>query len=390
MSRKTILFVDDEPQILSGLRRSLRGMREEWDMSFAGGGEEALEILAGKPHDVIVSDMRMPGMSGADLLTKVAETHPSTIRIVLTGQAAEADMLKAIKNAHQYLTKPCDSEQLVGAVSRATTTLELVADEQIVKFVTSLDSVPSYPALYDKLVEIAESDEPSLEAVGAVIDQDPAMSLKVLQVANSSFFGLRSTVTDPRRATSLLGADTVISMVLAAHVFESAAHLAQRGVDLDTMWMHGARVATHAKIIASLEEQPPDMVHLCYTAGLMSTIGTLILASADPELYVQTAKPGVWLTEDEEREAFGVTSGAIGGYLLGVWGLPPQLVEAVGYHRHPGRLGAHPGFRPITAVHVADGYNPTTGELHVDEDYIASIGQAERLPEWAAAIAERS
>jgi HD-like signal output (HDOD) protein/CheY-like chemotaxis protein len=387
--RKAVLFVDDEPQILSGLRRSLHGMRDEWDMSFADGGQAALLAMSEKPFDVIVSDMRMPGMSGPELLARVAAEYPTTIRIVLTGQAAEGDMLKAIKNAHQYLTKPCDSAELAGAVRRATTTLELIADDHLIKFVTSLDSVPSYPALYDELVAIAESDDPSLEAVGAVIDQDPAMSLKVLQVVNSSFFGLKTGVTDPRRATSLLGADTVISMVLAAHVFHSAADLVQQGVDLDTMWVHGARIAEHAKQIATMEDQRAEAIHLCYTAGLMSSVGTLILASSDPELFVRTAEPGTWLTEAEEREAFGVTSGAIGGYLLSMWGLPPQLVEAVGYYRHPERLGPHTEFRPLTAVHVADGFDPLTAELHVDETYIGSIGLADRITDWAEALAKR-
>jgi len=68
---KNILFVDDEPVLLDGLRRSLRSMRNEWSITFAGSGEEALKVLEKAPFDVVVSDMRMPKMDGAQLLNEV-------------------------------------------------------------------------------------------------------------------------------------------------------------------------------------------------------------------------------------------------------------------------------------------------------------------------------
>ena len=77
-----ILFVDDEPKVLDGLKRMLHGMRREWEMVFANSGQEALEILGTKPFDVLISDMRMPGMDGYQLLEKVRELHPQVVRII--------------------------------------------------------------------------------------------------------------------------------------------------------------------------------------------------------------------------------------------------------------------------------------------------------------------
>ena len=74
--KKRVLFVDDEPKILDGLRRMLRVMRDQWDMAFVQSGPEALEILGKHRFDVIISDMRMPGMDGAELLLEVRKRHP--------------------------------------------------------------------------------------------------------------------------------------------------------------------------------------------------------------------------------------------------------------------------------------------------------------------------
>jgi CheY-like chemotaxis protein len=114
-----ILFVDDEPRVLDGLRRMLRSRRREWSLHFAMSGDEALEQLAELPFDVIVSDMRMPRMDGATLLGIVQESFPSVIRIVLTGHTEPEGRAHALPVAHQFLTKPCDPFTLQAAIDRA-------------------------------------------------------------------------------------------------------------------------------------------------------------------------------------------------------------------------------------------------------------------------------
>ena len=81
-----VMFIDDEPNILSGLRRILRPLRDQWQMQFADGGQAALDSLADAPCDVIVSDMKMPGMDGAELLSAVKKKYPTSIRIALSGE----------------------------------------------------------------------------------------------------------------------------------------------------------------------------------------------------------------------------------------------------------------------------------------------------------------
>ena len=109
---KRILFVDDEPLLLKGLERSLRGMRKEWEMEFVLGGPQALDAMGRRPFDVVISDMRMPGMDGAKLLELVKEHFSQTVRMVLSGQSDKDAVFRAIRPAHQYLSKPCDIEEL--------------------------------------------------------------------------------------------------------------------------------------------------------------------------------------------------------------------------------------------------------------------------------------
>jgi YesN/AraC family two-component response regulator len=99
MKRK-LLFVDDEENILEGLKRLFRPMREEWDMFFLPGAEEALKLMETEPIDIIVTDMRMPKMDGLQLLTTVKERYPETIRFILSGHSDRELLIKSASLAH--------------------------------------------------------------------------------------------------------------------------------------------------------------------------------------------------------------------------------------------------------------------------------------------------
>ena len=154
-----VLFVDDEPNILSALQRMLRGQRSEWKMSFASSGEEALRFLAEIDVDVIVSDMKMPGMDGADLLEKVSELHPHIVRVILSGYSEKEGSMRSVGSAHQYLSKPCDPEVLKTTIANICAQRELLTDQSLRQLVTQLPSIPSLPGIYVELVdELGRSD----------------------------------------------------------------------------------------------------------------------------------------------------------------------------------------------------------------------------------------
>ena len=111
-AKRRILFVDDEPMVLKGLQRTLRKMRNVWEMTFSSSSKEALEILGSGTFDVIVSDLRMPEIDGMQLLTEVKNKHPEVIRIILSGQVEQDTTFKSVQVAHQSLSKPCDADIL--------------------------------------------------------------------------------------------------------------------------------------------------------------------------------------------------------------------------------------------------------------------------------------
>ena len=118
MTMRRILFVDDEANVLEGLRDALRERRDEWDMVFAQSAEDALAALDATRFDVVVSDMQMPGVNGVDFLRHIREQHPEIVRIVLTGNGAYAESLRSAPFAHQFLAKPCSADELYAAVER--------------------------------------------------------------------------------------------------------------------------------------------------------------------------------------------------------------------------------------------------------------------------------
>jgi YesN/AraC family two-component response regulator len=181
---RSILFVDDEPMVLSGLKRSLHGMRREWEMEFVAGGQEALRAMGERPFDIVVTDMQMPVMDGATLLQEIKRLYPQCLRFVLSGQADLASILKTVNPAHQFLAKPCEAAELQKRLTRALAVRNLLQNEELRGLVSKLDSLPTLPALYTELVKELDKSEPSIPRIGQLVTEDMGLTAKVLQLVN--------------------------------------------------------------------------------------------------------------------------------------------------------------------------------------------------------------
>lgn len=151
MTVTSVLFVDDQANVLSGLRRMLRHYRNQWRMDFACGGQEAIERLRDHPYDVVISDMRMPGVDGATLLRDVREQWPATVRIMLSGQSERDRIYQAIGPAHQYLSKPCEAEKLTCTVIQCCNLRDRLKNDYLKQQVSQLETVPSSPIALARL-----------------------------------------------------------------------------------------------------------------------------------------------------------------------------------------------------------------------------------------------
>jgi HD-like signal output (HDOD) protein/CheY-like chemotaxis protein len=393
--KKRILFVDDEPRVLDGLRRMLHPMRRESDMVFVSSGQEAMDVMGQAPCDVIVTDMCMPGMDGGQLLSEVGKQHPQAARIVLSGQAEREAVLQAIDHIHQYLCKPCDAQTLRSALTRACALQDLLIDGELKRVISRITSLPAQPSLYRRLMAELQSPEPSPEAAGRIVAQDVGMAAKVLQLVNSSFFGPAQDVSSPTQAVRLLGLDTIVTM--ASALFSPLDRAEAAWLPLDALWDHSRAVGVLARRIATAESAARTFTEQAAVTGLLHDAGKLALAVNLPKEYAAAqalaSSAGIGLAE-AERETLGATHAEVGAYLLGLWGLPEPIVTAIAFHHHPARSPARQ-FSPLTTVHVANVLdhearpgNGTDAASRLDATYLTELNLAQRLPVWRSIFQE--
>ncbi len=358
-----ILFVDDEVKILEGLERSLLMVADEdWDLEFVDSGPRALARLADDAFDVIVTDMRMPGMDGAEVLQRAREIAPSTARLVLSGQMEASSALSAIERAHQILSKPCAAEQLCGILRSAVRFRRLLDGDVFRRAVVSADRLPAAPHIYREIRAELDRGDPAIARVAVIAAKDPALTARLVHVANSPFFGGGRRITGAIEAIQRLGLPVLEALAVAA-AFERADG-SSRELDVVALQARALRVAELAARLRASE------AGMAYLAGVLTGVGHLVVASAMPDEYdttlVATRASGRRLFV-VERERWGTTHAEIGAYLLALWGLPDAIVDAVAHHDGPSiaEVGVAPQLAAAVAVAAAldDGMPPSADDV---------------------------
>ena len=387
---KRILFVDDEPRVLEGLQNLLRKHRRKWEMVFAIGGEAALEHLRTEPFDVIVSDMRMPDIDGAHLLQYVKNHHSHMVRIILSGHMEMKTTLQAVPVAHQFLSKPCDAQELENVVERACNVQTLLNDDQLSKILGRIDHLPSSPRVHNALMRAFVEDRADTEQIVKLLQQDMAICAKLLQMVNSAFFRMARRITRIEDAVRYLGFNMVRDLVLTVEVFQSVPKL--HHFSMDTLQNHALRTATIARRMFT----EPRLADDAFMAGLLHDIGRLIMASELPDQLDAALE----LAEREqlplyvaETRVLGASHAEIGAYLLGLWGLPYPIIEATANHHQPQRVPQR-GFEILAATYLANllvqETTPPASQDHpyheaLDQAYLETLGVTPaQLAEWRA------
>ncbi len=347
-----VLFVDDEPQVLEGLRLRLQPLQTKWHMTFVDSGAAALSRFEQTPHDVIVSDISMPGMNGAQLLHAISERWPATIRIALSGISDVEQKLRLLPLAHQYLSKPCRPEQLEDAVARSLQLREELTHPSVLAIVGRIRQLPAQPQVFARLQVVMAKPDATARDVGRVIANDTALTVKVLQIANSAFFRRARRISNIEQAVLYLGFQTVRNLVMCAEVFSRwPGRMRHAAVDLEDLQMHAQRTAAVAQALTAGTQHADDTV----LAALLHDIGYWILIQECPRELEQAVEfalaAGIPLPQ-AEYEILGASHAEIGAYLLAIWGLPYAVVEAVAHHHHPTRVKSN-GLDCLAALAVA-------------------------------------
>lgn len=384
--------MDDEPEVLNGLKRMLRSQRGEWNCAYAESGQKALELLAGpEQFDLIVSDMRMPGMDGAQLLEEVRRLYPRMVRIILSGQSDQKKVMNSVKPAHQFLAKPIRGEVLLVFLKRALALQAVLADESLTELLSEVEALPGLPEVYTKLIEEIESEDSSLEAIGGIIEQDMGMTATILKVVNSAFFGIPRKIEKPAQAVSLLGLDVVKALVLSYQLFSAFDLRRIRKFSFDMLWRHSVATGGLAKLIAQEEGLDRPSVDYAFFAGMLHDVGKLPLAAYASEQYsrvldqVRDADQLLW---EAEMEILGTSHAEAGAFLMGLWGMPESAIIAIAFHHRPSRI-MDDAFSPLTAVHAANIlehqlviHNQKYARPQWDMEYLARLGLEKRIPAW--------
>ena len=355
---KRILFVDDDPNVLLGLRNVLRTKRHEWDMVFAVGPEEALAKLAEGPFDVVVSDMRMPRMDGAALLARVKQLQPRAVRMILSGQTELESVMKSVFIAHMFLSKPCDPALLQTVVDRSCRLNAILSSDELRAIAGKVEMLPAAPKTYVALNEALMAPACSVATVARIIERDIGLCAKLLQLVNSAFFGLSRKISSIAETVTYLGVSTIRNVVLALETFSNAAEAS--GLSEAALLELQDHSLLTGQIARQIEAKRPKKTEEAFLAGVLHRVG--------------------WLVKVKDRSGpdSPVDRALLGAYLLGLWGLPHAITEAVAYHREP-HLLAHSTFELVDIIYVADhlatelrGNGPA--EQKLDLAYLAGVG----------------
>jgi HD-like signal output (HDOD) protein/ActR/RegA family two-component response regulator len=386
----SVLFVDDEPLVLRALGRMVRPMQSDFDASFAGNGAEALDQLAAKPIDVLVSDMRMPGMDGAALLTQAQRHFPSTARVILSGYAQDETLLRAIPVSHRFLAKPLQPAELKLVLYRTIALHKLLDSAALRELVGGAKDLPTRPVVYFELRSALADSGRSMRDIARIIERDAGITGRLLRTVNNAFFAPSTRITSVQQAVQHLGTNMLVSLILTLECF---GNFEDTLADCDLIPTSLERKAYLAATIARELSRDRTAREDAFVAALLHDCGLLLVAARKPALLekaVHVAREESLTLVQAERQVWGATHAEVGAYLLGLWGLPYPVVEAVANCHAPERH-AGPGLDVGVAVYIAAAFSEAAmigdvASVMLDEALLGRTGLAGTLPELITTV----
>ncbi len=387
----SVLFVDDELKVVEGLRRQLRVRRQQWDMRFATSGESALQLLGEQSADVIVSDMRMPGMTGGQLLACVRDLCPAATRIMLSGQTDEADLVGELGCVHQYLQKPCDGETLCRAIERTRALARLLSQPALRNVTNRIIALPPATESYRALMAEFEKPDASITTIAALFGADPALAAKIMQLVNSAFFGMPRRVTSPDAAVVLLGLNTIHGIVVAGRLFDFVTQRTAHQHAISELWQSSVQIGESAARLAKRNGAAPGMIANARLAGLLSLIGrAVLLTETAGDFATVVARVGQTHSSYSQAEAiiYGSTQDEITAYALGLWAFPDAMIEAVASQSQPSTFLEAANNDLVAYLHLARATHTSSAlgmdeAVEIDREFLSRKGFSSLIPTQA-------
>ncbi len=362
----------------------LQPAQNQWDMCIASNEKTTQNQLESTSWDVVIADL----VSDRDrsFFASVRAKFPQIIRIGLVHQRRPSPAYVSV--VHQFLVLPFALEELEVAVERACRLKDLLRGELMSQTVGELGALPAAPSVYMKLVDTLNQQEASIDQIAEIVEDDMAISAKVLQLANSAIFRTSREIATVKLATSYLGLNIIKNLVLSSEVlrvFEKSQKIP--GFSIEDLQAHARLTAS----IAGSMYLSNDARDSAIVASLLHDIGKLVLAWKMPNRFAKLlaiSREQNRPLHQVEEEICGITHAEIGAYLLGFWGLPISITEAIAFHHMPGRV-PHYRFDGVGAVYVAnllahelDG-SLEEGHNLWDTTLLKNLDVAHKLPVWS-------
>lgn len=391
MTKKHLLFVDDNTEFLHALQESLRIAEPDWAVTFTTQPDEAMDHVDKTAFDVVIADYQMPQMDGVIFLEKVQEAQPGAMRFLVSGELSAEDVVRVAYPAHQCFTKPLDLDLLRRTVRKVSALRDLMGNDVLKRLVAQCSLLPTVPTLYLELANELKSPDSSIKQIEAIISRDPAIAAKILQLVNSSFFGLPRRIESLGEAVNFVGVQIIKALVLTVPVFSRFEGVRVKDYSPTAIWEHCWRTGVLARALAQEEDQPRSVCEDAFLAGLLHDLGKMILVSNLSTLCREATALATKKRIPQhlaEKEIFGCSHAMVAAYLLGLWGIPEAIIEAVGFHNDPLEAPSTE-FNALAAVHAANALDhacsegkPELFKQFLDLEYTMAIGRAGRIDAW--------
>ena len=391
-STKRILVIDREPALAESLKRMLRPIGAEWDVEVESSPKRALERMNQARFDVVLTDERAPAVDGASLLSAVFDRHPEVVRLVMTASANGGALRQTVPLAHQCVPRSTAPSQLPGLIARVSLLRDRLHDENMRALIGEIESLPAMPAVCRELNELLARADYAMTDVAAVVEKEPAVCAKILQIVNSAYFGVGRKISDVTNAVSFLGTSMTRNLVTSASMWravEGARPAATR--QLESIYQDCQRVGSLARRMLGRRPGTEE----AFVGGLLHDIGMTLMIAYLPERFERVSREAVRQQvrfHEVEATLYNINHADIGAYLLDAWGLAFPVLEAVAFHHTAPEL-ENSSLLPADAVYIAsrlleasrEGQDP---ELAIDRAYLGRLGVSEQLSEWAGWMCE--
>ncbi len=331
-----IVIVDDEESILSSLRSLLR--RQRYDLHVFDTGALAVEFVTRHTPDIIISDMRMPEMSGIEFLDQAEFICPTSTRLMLSGYEDKSIIFDAIAHgiAQQYIMKPWDDDELLTIIGNVIQSRQDLQRQHLDTMLQSISSLPSPPQAKKQIQRIFENENRSIRELVSDVEKVPALVARILRIANSVYFAARMPISTTLEAVSFIGAEYVESLILAMSVFHHAEDklMQEFAVPLDDLWRHAVRRAALGHAIA--KEWPGfNQSSIAYTVCLLQDVGFIVRFNTEAEKskqFVHITNTLHLSMHEAESKVYTLPHATVGAALLQLWNFPISLITAIGRH----------------------------------------------------------